>query len=57
MVEPQAPADGHTGVESLAASWVAIDALDSKLVKEMQAMTARCERERVAKMGQKTKEG
>jgi len=41
VVEPQAPADGHTGVDRLAASWEAIAKLDPALVEAMQAMTTR----------------
>jgi hypothetical protein len=42
VVEPQAPADGHTGVEHLLASWDAIKDLDPGLASDMQAMTAVC---------------
>ena len=39
IVEPSAPADGHTGSDHLAATWAAIEALDPALSAQMQAMT------------------
>mmetsp|Transcript_9015 Transcript_9015/g.11815 ORF Transcript_9015/g.11815 Transcript_9015/m.11815 type:complete len:468 (+) Transcript_9015:24-1427(+) len=41
IVEPQAPQDGHTGVDHLVATWDKIAELDTSLVSEMQAMTKR----------------
>ena len=41
VVEPRAPADGHTGVDHLAASWAAIEAADGALAADMKAMTTR----------------
>jgi hypothetical protein len=41
IVEPQAPTDGHTGVDHLVADWDKIAKLDEQLVKEMQEMTRR----------------
>lgn len=41
IVEPKAPADGHTTAENLAASWSEIEKLDPKLAEAMKAMTQR----------------
>jgi hypothetical protein len=41
VVEPQAPADGHTGVDHLMASWSDISALDEALARKMKEMTTR----------------
>ena len=41
IVEPQAPADQHTSVAHLVASWAKIEALDKTLAAEMKAMTTR----------------
>ena len=41
VVEPQAPADGHTGVEHLAVTWDKIRAADSELASAMMEMATR----------------
>ena len=41
VVEPQAPADNHTGTDHLKASWEEIQAMDADLAAEMKEMTRR----------------